>query len=196
MRPLVRGKDRLPDAQAQIRLPAQVGVVRGRPGDHPLEFLEERVRVFEAARRAVASKPLGKVTHAHLPALGHTQARQVFRERQETDVLGVVGIRQRIVQRAGIVHQIGGAGHIQDLARRVFHFLEGQGGLATAGRPDHDAGRGERVDRLLGVVERHHLMEEMEGGQPRIQIRQWCRGGLVRMIHDGDFALVDGRTTA
>ena len=80
VRPLVRGKDRLPDAQAQILLPAQVGVVRSRPGDDPLEFLKERMGVFEAARGAVAGKPLGKVTQPHLPALRHTQAGEVFRE--------------------------------------------------------------------------------------------------------------------
>ena len=80
VRPLIRGKDRLPDAQAQILLPAQVGVVRGRPGDDTLEFLKERVGVFEAARGAVTGKPLGKVTPPHLPAVRYTQAGEVFRE--------------------------------------------------------------------------------------------------------------------
>ena len=78
VRPLLLGKDRLPDAQAEVRLPAQVGAGRGRPGQDALEFLKERVRVFETARGAVAGKPLGKVTKPHLPALGHPQAREIF----------------------------------------------------------------------------------------------------------------------
>ena len=196
VRPLVRGKDRLPDAEPQIRLPAQVRVVRGRSGDDTLEFLKERVGVFEVARGAVAGKPLGKILQPHLPAVRHTQAREVFRERQETDVLGVVRILEGIVQIARVLHQIGRAGDIQHVTRRCFHFLEREDCLATPRRADHDAGWWERVDRLLGVVERNHLIEQMEGGQLGVHICQGRRFGLLQVIHGGEFALVDGPATA
>jgi hypothetical protein len=40
VRPLILGKDGLPDAQAEVRLPAQIGAVSGRPSNDALEFLK------------------------------------------------------------------------------------------------------------------------------------------------------------
>jgi hypothetical protein len=66
VQPLLLGKDRLPNAQAEVRLPAQIGAARGRPGQDALEFLKQRVGVFETARSAVAGKPLGKIMTLNL----------------------------------------------------------------------------------------------------------------------------------
>ena len=92
----------------------------------------------QAFLHPVATVPLGELAIGKLPPRGDLHALQILLERQKVDVLILVLVALGEVEIARVVHEIGGTGDIQDVARPLFDLLEGKGGLAAARRADDD----------------------------------------------------------
>ena len=63
--------------------------------------------ILEAAGGAVTGEPGGELPKRHFPALRHMDALQVLLKGEEIDVLLLVAVVVGVIERAGVVHQVG-----------------------------------------------------------------------------------------
>jgi len=105
-RALVGEKDRLLDAQLQVLLAGPEAPLRQRPGDHPAEFLEELVRIFQAAAAAVALEEALEVLERDLAPGRYVDAFEHLVERQKIHLLQVIVVAVSEVEIARVLNQV------------------------------------------------------------------------------------------
>ena len=159
--PLLAQEDRLPDAQGQILLFVHPGGTFRRAADDPLDLLEDAMRLAQLEDGADPAIPRSEVGEGRLAARRHLDGLNQFNQRQEVDLLRVIGVPVGEVERSGIFDQIGRAGEIKAAAVQGLQLLQGQRGFAASRGADDDQRKRRLEDRGLGIVERERLVEHV-----------------------------------
>ncbi len=93
------------------------------------------------------------------------------------------------------MHQVGGAGDIEDIPLTLFHLLQGERRLAAARRANNNQRGLEGIDSVLSLVEGDDLIQHVECRMIRIDIDQRLRRHLFQRVQKADFALIHHRAT-
>ncbi len=120
------------------------------------------MRVPDRYAAADTREPAGEVGEGQGTSRRYGDGLDKLQKGEKIDLLCVVLVVMGEVERTGVVHQEGGVGHIEDLARKLAQLLDRQHRLAAAGRADQDQRRGMHQGVLLILVERENLVEQMD----------------------------------
>jgi hypothetical protein len=114
-------------------------------------------------------------------AARHLDRLQQLAQGEEVDLLSLVGVAVREVQRARVVHEVAGAGQVEPAPRDRLQLLQRKRRLAAARRPDHDQRQRRLDDGGLGVVERKRLVEDVDDRRGGVDVPEpFGRLGLGR----------------
>jgi hypothetical protein len=169
---LLSQEDRLPDAELEVLGLAEPGGVDGRAREHTLDLLVDAVRVLQPEEAAHPAVPGGEVGPGGFPPRRHLDRLQQLGEAEEVDLLAHVRVAARVVERAGVLHEVGGARQVEPVPGDRLQLLEGEGRLPAARGADHDERERGQEDGRLRVVEGERLVEEVEGGGARVHVGQ------------------------
>ena len=141
--PLVAKEDRLPDAQAQVLVFAEVRPLLGRTREDPGHLLEDAVRLPQLEGTALPLEPGREVPPVRLSPRRDLDGLDELRKRKEVHLLGVVGVTVGVVERPCALDQEGGPGEVESVAGQRLSFSRVRAVLPEPAEPMTMRGSGE-----------------------------------------------------